>query len=149
MAYSRRQCMSAVAGAAGAASLAKGRGAGAAAGPREGAGERFPIATGPFAPTWESLAQYQFPDWFRDAKFGIWAHWTAQCVPEQGDWYARRMYTPGDPAYAYQVAHYGHPSKVGFKDIDRAWHAENWDPDRLMRLYKQAGAQYFFALANP
>src|SRR5437762_6852937 len=122
MPYSRRKFMSAVAGAAGAASLATGR-AVRAAGPREGAGERFPTAAGPFAPTWESLAQYRFPDWFRDAKFGIWAHWTAQCVPEQGDWYARRMYMEGDPAYRYHLEHYGHPSKAGFKDIDHIWHA--------------------------
>ena len=55
------------------------------------------IAPGPFQPTWESLkAGYKAPDWFRDAKFGIWNHWTAQCVPEQGDWYARRMYLQGD-----------------------------------------------------
>jgi hypothetical protein len=50
------------------------------------------IAPGPFQPTWESLvANYKTPEWFRDAKFGMWAHWTAQCVPEQGDWYARRI----------------------------------------------------------
>ena len=54
------------------------------------------IMPGPFRPTWESLVRnYTFPDWFRDAKFGMWAHWTAQCVPEQGDWYARRMYLQG------------------------------------------------------
>ncbi len=101
-----------------------------------------------FQPTWESLQQYQCPDWFRDAKFGIWAHWTAQCVPEQGDWYARRMYEEGNPAYKYHVAHYGHPSKVGFKEIDLIWHAEHWDPERLIQLYKRAGAKYFVALAN-
>ena len=50
------------------------------------------LAPGPFQPDWHSLeSQYKTPDWFRDAKFGIWAHWTAQCVPEQGDWYARLM----------------------------------------------------------
>jgi alpha-L-fucosidase len=107
-----------------------------------------PVADGPFKPDWDSLKQYQCPDWFRDAKFGIWAHWTAQCVPEQGDWYARRMYIPGDPDYRYQCDHYGHPSKVGFKDIDNMWHAEHWDPEKLMGLYKRAGAKYFVALAN-
>ena len=61
------------------------------------------IAPGPFAPTWESLKQYRAPEWFRDAKFGIWAHWTAQCVPEQGDWYARQMYIQGHPQYNYHV----------------------------------------------
>lgn len=101
-----------------------------------------------FQPSWESLARYQCPEWFRDAKFGIWAHWTAQCVPEQGDWYARQMYQEGSHDYNYQVAHYGHPSKVGFKDIDRIWHAEHWDPEALIGLYKAAGAKYFVALAN-
>ena len=58
------------------------------------------IARGPFQPAWESLVQtYRVPEWFRDAKFGTWAHWSAQCVAEQGDWYARRMYTQGDSAY--------------------------------------------------
>ena len=107
-----------------------------------------PVADGPFKPDWDSLKQYQCPDWFRDAKFGIWAHWSAQCVPEQGDWYARRMYVKGDPDYRYQCDHYGHPSKVGFKDIDNLWHAEHWDPEKLIGLYKRAGAKYFVALAN-
>ena len=106
------------------------------------------IAPGPFQPDWESLKQYQCPAWFRDAKFGIWAHWTAQCVPEQGDWYARSMYMQGTPDYNYHVKHYGHPSKFGFKDIDNLWKAERWDPEKLMRLYKRAGAKYFVALAN-
>ena len=105
--------------------------------------------SGPFQPTWESLTTgYRCPDWFRDAKFGIWAHWSAQCVPEQGDWYARRMYIQGDPAYDYHVRTYGHPSKVGFMEIDNLWKAERWDPDALMTLYQRAGAKYFFALAN-
>ena len=107
------------------------------------------IAPGPFQPTWESLKQnYQYPEWFRDAKFGIWAHWTAQCVPEQGDWYARKMYLQGDRAYDYHVKTYGHPSKFGFMEIDNLWKAEKWDPARLMSLYKRAGAKYFFGLAN-
>jgi alpha-L-fucosidase len=108
-----------------------------------------PPASGPYQADWKSLEdQYQVPDWFRDAKFGIWAHWSAQCVPEHGDWYARSMYEEGSDDYNYQLAHYGHPSKVGFKDIDHMWHAENWDPDKLMDLYKRAGAKYFIALAN-
>src|ERR1700683_1761428 len=80
------------------------------------------IAPGPFQPTWESLEQnYKTPDWFRDAKFGIWAHWSAQCVPEQGDWYARKMYIQGLPDYDYQVANYGHPSQFGFMYLDKLW----------------------------
>ena len=107
------------------------------------------IAPGPFQPTWESLeANYQAPDWFRDAKFGIWAHWTAQCVPEQGDWYAREMYLEGSKDYKYHLEHYGHPSKFGFMELDNLWKAEKWDPEKLMQLYVRAGAKYFVALAN-
>ena len=58
------------------------------------------------------------------------------------------MYEEGSHDYEYQVAHYGHPSKVGFKDIDHRWKAENWDPEHLMGLYKAAGAKYFVALAQ-
>ena len=50
------------------------------------------MATGTFKPDWASLAQYTVPDWYRDAKFGIWAHWGAQCQPEDGDWYARAFF---------------------------------------------------------
>jgi alpha-L-fucosidase len=107
-----------------------------------------PIADGPFQPSWDSLKQYHAPQWFADAKFGIWAHWTAQCVPERGDWYAQYMYREGGNNNKFHIATYGHPSKFGFKDIDNIWHAENWDPDKLMALYKRAGAQYFVALAN-
>ena len=107
------------------------------------------LAAGPFEPSWHSLkAHYKTPDWFRDAKFGIWAHWSAQCQPEEGDWYARRMYIQGDSAYDYHVKTYGHPSKVGFKDIDMLWKAENWNPEGLMDLYQAAGARYFMGLAN-
>jgi alpha-L-fucosidase len=107
------------------------------------------LLKGPFEPTWESLAKnYKCPDWYRDAKFGIWAHWTAQCVPEQGDWYARNMYVQGSRAYEYHVKTYGHPSKFGFKDIDHLWKAEKWEPEKLMALYKRAGAKYFFALGT-
>ena len=110
-----------------------------------------PIAKGPFQPTWDSLAQYRTPEWFRDAKFGIWAHWTAQSVPGEGDWYARNMYEESDAAnstYQSHIRRYGHPSKVGFKEMDHIWKAENWDPDHLIGLYRAAGAKYFVALAN-
>ncbi len=99
-----------------------------------------------FEPTWESLQQYRCPDWFRDAKLGIWAHWGPQCVPRQGDWYARNMYIEGSAHYRYHVANYGHPSEFGYKDILPLWKAEHFDPDILIRRYKAAGARYFVAL---
>ena len=101
-----------------------------------------------FQPTWASLSQFRTPEWFRDAKFGMWAHWGPQCQPEQGDWYARQMYEQGNRYYIGHVMRYGHPSKVGFKDVIRQWRAESWHPDELVALYRQAGAQYFMALAN-
>jgi alpha-L-fucosidase len=109
----------------------------------------FGVATGPFQPTWESLASgYQVPDWFRDAKFGIWAHWGPQCQPEMGDWYAQKMYQFNHPDYKFQCANYGHPSKMGFKDVIHSWRAEDWDPHHLIKLYKRAGAKYFAAMAH-
>ncbi len=106
------------------------------------------IATGPFQPTWNSLSQYQVPGWFRDAKFGMWAHWGPQCQPERGDWYGRGMYEEGSDQYNYHIQKYGHPSKFGFKDVINDWKAENWNPEELVGLYKKAGAKYFMALAN-
>lgn len=106
------------------------------------------IAAGPFTPDWRSFRQYECPEWFRDAKFGIWAHWDPQCQPEQGDWYAHHMYEQGSRQYQYHVEHYGHPSKFGYKDICNLWKAESWDPEKLIELYQRAGAKYFVALAN-
>ncbi len=104
---------------------------------------------GPFAPNWDSLIDgYKAPDWFRDATFGIWAHWGPQCAPEDGDWYARNMYQQGQPQYDDHLKRYGHPCDTGFMDIIHSWKAEKFDPDALLDLYKKAGAKYFMALAN-
>jgi alpha-L-fucosidase len=107
-----------------------------------------PVAAGKFQPNWESLSHYQCPEWFRDAKFGIWAHWGPQCQPEAGDWYARHMYVEGHGQYKAHVAKYGHPTEFGFKDVINEWKAEKWDPEKLVALYKRVGARYFFAMAN-
>lgn len=102
-----------------------------------------------FEASWESLAAgWRAPDWFRDAKFGIWAHWGPQCVPEAGDWYARLMYLQGQPAYEHHLKHYGHPADTGFLDVIGRWKAEAWDPEALVDFYKENGARYFVALAN-
>ncbi len=107
----------------------------------------LPIMSGPFSPTWESLRQFQCPNWFRDAKFGIWSHWGPQSVPMYGDWYARNMYIEGSDQYRYHLRKYGHPSQVGWKDMVNLWKAEKFDPDALMDLYVEAGAKYFVAQA--
>ena len=107
-----------------------------------------PMQTGKFEPNWESLRQYEVPEWFRDAKFGIWAHWGPQCVEGSGDWMARELYMEGTYKSNYHREHYGHPSEVGFKDILPLFKAEHWNPEKLVQFYKEVGAQYFFALGN-
>ncbi|GAA0331695.1 alpha-L-fucosidase [Sphingomonas oligophenolica] len=98
---------------------------------------------------WSSvIGAFEAPRWFQDAKFGIWAHWSAQCVPEFGDWYGRLMYVQGNPFYDHHLKHYGHPADTGFMEIENRWTAEHWDPEALIALYKRAGARYFVALAG-
>ena len=115
-----------------------------------GAAEKYhlSIADGPYKGTLESLKSHQTPEWFRDAKFGIWAHWGPQSVPMQGDWYAKNIYSQGSSHYKYHTNHYGHPSVFGYKDIIPLWKAEKWEPERLMALYKRAGAKYFVSMAT-
>lgn len=105
------------------------------------------IKKGPFEPTFESLRKYECPEWFRDAKLGIWSHWGAQSVPMYGDWYARGMYSEDHEQYRYHIRHYGHPSKFGYKDIVQLWKAENFEPEALMDMYVAAGAKYFVSQA--
>jgi alpha-L-fucosidase len=108
----------------------------------------LPPEQGPFQPTMDSFKQYQCPDWFRDAKFGIWAHWGPDSQPGFSNNFAHDMWTQGGSDYNWFVAHFGHPTKFGYKDVIESWKAEKWDPDALMARYKAAGAKYFFALAT-
>ena len=108
---------------------------------------------GKFEPTDKSLQQYKYPDWFRDAKFGIWAHWGPQAVPREGDWYARNMYIQEGgnwetETYKDHLKKYGHPSINGYKDIIPLWKAEKWNPKELMKLYKKVGAKYFVSMGT-
>ena len=130
----RRDAITLLAGAAPALKLAR-------------AADELPqIAAGPYKATRESLQEYQPPQWFRDAKFGIWAHWGPQSAAEAGDWYARNMYIPGQRQYDYHVKTYGHPTKFGFKDVVATWKADKFDPEQLIQLYKKAGARYFCSM---
>jgi alpha-L-fucosidase len=104
------------------------------------------IEKGPFNGTREELKAYQVPKWFRDAKFGIWAHWGPQSAAEDGDWYARNIYIQGSPQNKDHIERFGHPSKFGHKDICKMWTAGRFDPDHLIQLYKKAGAKYFMSM---
>jgi alpha-L-fucosidase len=106
------------------------------------------VEHGVYEPNWRSLSHHKLPDWFLDGKFGIWSHWGPQAVPGVGDWYGVRLYEEGSSAHDYHLKTYGHPSKVGYKDVIPLWKAERFDPDRLARLYADAGARYIVALAN-
>ena len=96
-----------------------------------------------FEGTIESLEQYTCPEWFQDAKFGIYLHWGVYSVPERGEWYSRWMYQEESGHYKHHVENYGHPSKFGYKDFIPMWKAEKFDPDKLVALFKRAGAKYF------
>jgi alpha-L-fucosidase len=116
--------------------------------PQSFAGDAYepPLRPGPYTGAEASFQQYRVPEWFRDAKFGIWSHWGPQAVPRAGDWYARNMYIQGHPQYEHHLKHYGHPSRAGYKDIIPLWKAERFDPDALMALYVKAGAKYFVSM---
>ncbi len=118
----------------------------AAIGPRWEFPTGLEIEKGPFEGTRKSLSAYEIPEWFRDAKFGIWAHWGPQSAVEAGDWYARNMYIQGDAQYLYHCETYGHPSKFGFKDTIPRWKAEKFAPAELMKMYREAGAKYFMSM---
>ena len=109
---------------------------------------QLPVAEGPFKPTDASLQQYQCPEWFRDAKLGIWSHWGPVAAPGGfgGNWYARQIYVQGTREYVHHLQTYGHPSKFGYKDVIELWKADQFDPDRLMDLYVKAGAKYFVSM---
>ena len=104
-----------------------------------------------YEPTVESLKHYAVPEWFQDAKLGIFMHWGPQCVAGVAPtWYARWIYEQGNEAYKYHCATYGHPSKFGYKDICKLFKAGKFDQaqaDHLTELYKHAGARYVVPVA--
>ncbi|MCW5555989.1 MAG: alpha-L-fucosidase [Verrucomicrobiae bacterium] len=107
----------------------------------------LPVASGPYAADWIAMSRvYAVPEWWRDAKFGAWSHWTPQSMPEQGDWYARGMYQEGHGQYRFHTNRFGHPSEYGYKDICHNWVIDRWNPAELMDLYVEMGAKYFMAM---
>jgi alpha-L-fucosidase len=98
---------------------------------------------GPFRADWESLKTYEVPDWYKDAKFGIFIHWGVYSVPAFGnEWYPRLMYLQGSEEYKHHIAVYGPQDKFGYKDFIPKFKAEQFDPQAWARLFKEAGAKY-------
>jgi alpha-L-fucosidase len=102
-----------------------------------------------FQPTWESLKNYKIPDWFRDAKFGIFIHWGVYSVPAfESEWYPRNMYLKDSKEYKNHVEKYGSHSKFGYKDFIPLFKAEKFNPDTWVELFKKAGAKYIVPVAE-
>jgi len=104
---------------------------------------------GPFRPDWESLQKYNVPEWYKDAKFGIFIHWGVYSVPAFGnEWYPRLMYTQETSEYKHHVATYGPQDKFGYKDFIPMFKAEHFDPAAWAELFKKAGAKYVVPVAE-
>jgi alpha-L-fucosidase len=100
-------------------------------------------AAAAYTPDWESLRRHQTPEWFRDAKFGLYFHWSLYSVPEfENEWYSRNMYQKGSTANRHHVQTYGEVSKFGYKDFIPQFTAEKFDPAEWADLFVKAGARF-------
>ena len=110
------------------------------------------IQKGPFKDDWDSLKNYQIPEWYQDAKFGIFIHWGLYSVPgHANEWYSRNMYQKDltwDDAFKYHVATYGPQSKFGYKDFIPLFKADKFDPAHWAQVFKEAGARYVVPVAE-
>jgi len=106
----------------------------------------FPIRSGPFQPTWASIAAHyptpQPTSWLRTAKFGIWVHYGPQASLNSGDWSAQHMYQQGSGPYNNHLAAFGHPTVSGYKEVLQAWNPVNYNPAALAQIYYNAGARF-------
>jgi len=100
-------------------------------------------AQGDWDTTWESLTQHEIPEWFADAKFGIYAHLGVYCVPAFGtEWYPRLMYQKEQKAFEHHRQTYGDQSEFGYKDFVPMFKLEKFDPAEWAQLYQDAGARF-------
>jgi alpha-L-fucosidase len=107
------------------------------------------IAKGPFKPDWESLSEYRIPQWYKDAKFGIFIHWGVYSVPAFGnEWYPREMYCKQSTCYAHHLAVHGKHSEFGYKDFIPQFTAKNFNALDWTGLFKRAGAKFVVPVAE-
>lgn len=107
------------------------------------------IARGPFQDDWASLGRFRVPEWYRQAKFGIFIHWGAYAVPAfANEWYPRNMYIQGSPEFEHHVRVYGPHKDFGYKDLIARFKAERYDPEAWAELFAQAGARYVIPVAE-
>ncbi len=104
---------------------------------------------GKYEAGWESLKQYKEPEWFKDAKFGIFVHWGAYAVPAFGnEWYPLHMYTRDSDVYKHHREKWGPQKEFGYKDFIPMFKGEKWDPKVWVDLFKKAGARYVVPVAE-
>jgi len=104
---------------------------------------------GPYRPDWETLHRWQMPQWYKDAKFGIFIHWGVYSVPgSQNEWYPRNMYQQGEPAFKEHIQRFGPQDKFGYKDFIPLFKADKWNPGDWAKLFKDAGARYVVPVAE-
>ena len=102
-----------------------------------------------YEPTWESLLQYEIPEWYINAKFGIFIHWGPYCVPAFGnEWYPRRMYLEGSKEYEHHRTTYGSHTEFGYKDFIPMFKAEKFDAEEWAQLFKESGAKFIMPVAE-
>lgn len=104
---------------------------------------------GPFRPNWDSLKSYKIPQWYEDAKFGIFLHWGVYSVPAfDSEWYPRNMYLLGSKDYEHQIATNGPETKFGYKDFIPQFRAENFNAAAWAKLFRNSGAKYVIPVAE-
>lgn len=107
------------------------------------------VASGIFKDNWDSLSEYQVPEWYKKAKFGIFIHWGVYTVPGfNNEWYPRNMYIEGSEEYEHHIATYGEHSSFGYKDFIPMFRAENFNADEWAELFQQSGAKYIMPVAE-
>ncbi|MBQ4075864.1 MAG: alpha-L-fucosidase [Clostridia bacterium] len=107
------------------------------------------IEKGPFKDTWDSLSAFQPPEWYKNAKFGIFIHWGIYSVPSfANEWYSRGMYIQGSREFDHHVKTWGPHKEFGYKDFIPLFKAEKFDPDAWADLFRQAGARYVVPVAE-
>lgn len=98
---------------------------------------------------WDSLKKYKTPDWFRDAKFGIFIHWGVYSVPAfSSEWYPRNMYLQGSDDFKHHAETYGPQNKFGYKDFIPMFKAEKFNAAAWVELFKKSGAKYVVPVAE-
>lgn len=114
-----------------------------------GVGETMTEAGAAFEATWASLSRYVVPEWYKDAKFGIFIHWGVYSVPAfENEWYPRNMYLEGTPAFEHHRETWGDHKNFGYKDFIPMFTAEKFDAAAWAKLFREAGARYVVPVAE-